>query len=40
VRAVAETDLLEEAGRPLALQDGTVALEFQPFEIKTLKLEF
>ena len=36
VQSVAETNLLEEDGRPLALQDGTVTLEFRPFEIKTL----
>ena len=36
VQSVAETNLLEEDGRPLALQNGALALEFRPFEIKTL----
>jgi alpha-mannosidase len=36
VQTVAETNLLEEDGRPLALQDGAVVLELRPFEIKTL----
>ncbi|MFN8492285.1 MAG: glycoside hydrolase family 38 C-terminal domain-containing protein [Caldilineaceae bacterium] len=38
VAAVAETNLLEEAARPLALEGDGVTLEFRPFEIKTLKV--
>ena len=31
------TNMLEEDGAPLALEDGSVALEFRPFEIKTIR---
>ncbi|PRX10633.1 UNVERIFIED_ORG: alpha-mannosidase [Martelella mediterranea] len=36
--AVAETDLLEEAGTALVLEGQAVTLNFAPFEIKTLRL--
>ncbi len=38
VSGVAETDMLEEKERDLVIQDGQVALEFRPFEIKTVRL--
>jgi alpha-mannosidase len=34
-----EANLLEDSGRVLPLTDGKVALDFRPFEIKTLKLQ-
>ena len=33
-----ETNMLEEGGRPLRVDDGEVALSFRPFEIKTVRL--
>ncbi len=37
VKALEETDMLEQAEGKLKLKDGSVELEFRPFEIKTLK---
>jgi alpha-mannosidase len=37
-RSAAETDLLEKDLHPLAVNEGEIALEFGPFEIKTLRL--
>ncbi len=37
-RKVLATDMLEQGGQPLAVRDGAVALDFRPFEIKTLRL--
>ena len=39
VRRVCETDMLEQAPRPLPLRHGRVKLYFRPFEIKTLRCE-
>ena len=39
-QGVQETDMLEHAQRALDLQSGQVALDFRPFEIKTLRLQF
>ena len=36
ITAVEETDMREREPRPLAVTDGKLALEFRPFEIKTL----
>lgn len=39
VTAAQQTDMLEEHGTPLALQDGNLALYFRPFEIQTIRLK-
>jgi alpha-mannosidase len=39
VQSVEETDLLEEKPQPLKVEDNGVALEFRPFEIKTVKVK-
>lgn len=39
VRAAAQTDMLENKQQDLVCQDGKIALEFRPFEIKTVRLE-
>jgi len=39
VRAAAETDMLETRPRGLDVKAGKIALEFRPFEIKTLRLK-
>jgi alpha-mannosidase len=39
VKAAAQTDLLEDQTAVLACVDGKVALEFRPFEIKTVRLK-
>jgi alpha-mannosidase len=36
----AETDMLEDKPKPLAVQGRDLGLEFRPFEIKTLRLRF
>jgi alpha-mannosidase len=38
VHDVQEVDLMEEGGRPLPLAGNQISLEFEPFEIKTLRL--
>ncbi len=38
VRGAAETNMLEEKERDLVVHDGQIALEFRPFEIKTVRL--
>ena len=38
--AAEEVNLLEDPGRPLPLDGARLALDFRPFEIKTLKLRF
>jgi alpha-mannosidase len=38
VASAEETDLLEENPHPLQVEDNSVALEFRPFEIKTVKV--
>ncbi|MCX7976973.1 MAG: glycosyl hydrolase-related protein, partial [Bellilinea sp.] len=38
VRAVSQTNLLEEDAQPLPFANGEIRLEFRPFEIKTLRL--
>jgi alpha-mannosidase len=38
VKAAMETDMMEENGMPLSCAYGKVALEFRPFEIKTVRL--
>lgn len=38
VRAAAETNLLEEDIRPLAVYEGVIELDLDPFEIKTVRL--
>jgi len=37
VKAVSETNLLEERPRRLALRSGAVRFAMQPFEVKTLR---
>lgn len=39
VSQVEEADLMEESPKALALQNGALILTFQPFEIKTLKID-
>lgn len=39
VKAVAQTNLVEDERIALGFQDGKVELDFRPFEIKTLRLE-
>ena len=39
VEHVAETNMLEESGKPLTVKNSTVSLYFRPFEIKTLKIK-
>jgi alpha-mannosidase len=39
VRAVFQTNLLEEQPQPLECVDGAVLLDFRPFEIKTIRLQ-
>jgi alpha-mannosidase len=38
VAAAVETDLMERQERRLAVRDGRIALDFQPFQIRTVKL--
>ncbi|MBM4017626.1 MAG: alpha-mannosidase [Planctomycetes bacterium] len=38
VRAARECNLLEEPGRAIAVRSGRLALDFRPFEIKTVRL--
>lgn len=38
VRAVSQTNLLEEDAQPLPFANGEIRLDFRPFEIKTLRL--
>jgi hypothetical protein len=33
-----QTDMMEENGVPLPVKNGEIALDFRPFEIKTLRL--
>lgn len=40
LRAVQQTNLLEEALQPLAPQGNRLTLDFRPFEIKTLRITF
>jgi alpha-mannosidase len=39
VKAASETDMMEENGTPLSCAYGKVALEFRPFEVKTVRLQ-
>ena len=39
-KAVCETNMLEEVKSPLEIKDGKVSLEFRPFEIKTVLVEY
>jgi alpha-mannosidase len=39
VRAAAETDMLESRPRGLDVKAGKIALEFRPFEVKTIRLK-
>jgi alpha-mannosidase len=39
VRAVSQTNLLEEEARPLALRDRAVELSLRAFEVATLRVE-
>ncbi|MCX7591276.1 MAG: glycosyl hydrolase-related protein, partial [Kiritimatiellae bacterium] len=38
VRRVFETDLMEQVERPVRMTNGSVALSFRPFQIRTIKL--
>jgi alpha-mannosidase len=38
VKSAQETDLLENPESPLAARSGRIALDFRPFEIKTVRL--
>ncbi|MFN7036086.1 MAG: alpha-mannosidase, partial [Bellilinea sp.] len=38
VRAVSQTNLLEEDAQPLEISNGEIQLDFRPFEIKTIRL--
>jgi len=38
-KAVLQTNMLEENGQPLPCHNGTVQLQFRPFEIKTILVE-
>jgi len=40
VKSVQRTDMLENVQQDLPVSDGTVNLEFRPFEIKTLRMKF
>jgi alpha-mannosidase len=39
-RSASETDMLEDNPRQLAADDSELSLEFKPFEIKTIRLDF
>jgi len=39
VQAAYQTNLLEEQPQPLDCKDGTIPLDFRPFEIKTIRLQ-
>jgi alpha-mannosidase len=39
VKAASETDMMEENATPLSCAYGKVALEFRPFEVKTVRLQ-
>ena len=38
VKQVLATNMLEEGGSNVTMEDGNVTLDFRPFEIKTLRL--
>jgi len=40
VRSAAQTDMLEQNGQELSCHQGQIALDFRPFEIKTVRLHF
>jgi len=40
IKTAFQTDMLEENGVPLPVQDRNIVLEFRPFEIKTLRVGF
>jgi alpha-mannosidase len=39
VRRASVTNMLEEKGKRIAVKNGRIALDFRPFEVKTLKLK-
>ncbi|MFN2157774.1 MAG: glycosyl hydrolase-related protein, partial [Anaerolineae bacterium] len=39
-KAAAQTNMIEEHEADLALEDGEIALQFRPFEVKTVRLSF
>jgi len=39
INSAAQVDMIEQQPQPLALQSGTLTLDFHPFEIKTLRLK-
>ena len=39
LKAVLQTNMLEQAGAPLPIAEGVIPLELRPFEIRTLRLK-